>query len=114
MPSRISTCSCNPPCWGLTLESSRPLGNTICCVRPTAVRRPTCGDVLDIISVRETLTQAAVDFETARRASRLSLFRLQLAEGMSLGAIARAWGFSRLLVSRMLKEDQPDLTPNES
>ncbi len=68
---------------------------------------------IDIISVRETLTQAAVDFEAARHASRLSIFRLQLAEGMSLGAIARAWGFSRQLVSRMLKEDRPD-PPNES
>jgi hypothetical protein len=61
-------------------------------------------DVLDITEVRETLTRAAVEFEAARKASRLAVFRMQQAEGMSIGAIARAWGFSRQLVSRMMKE----------
>jgi hypothetical protein len=65
-------------------------------------------DVLDIAELRETLTRAAADFEGARHASRLSVFRMQQAEGMSIGAIARAWGFSRQLVSRMMKEAPPN------
>jgi hypothetical protein len=59
---------------------------------------------LDITAARETLTRAAADFEAARHASRLAVFRVQQAEGMSVGAIARAWGLSRQLVSRTLKE----------
>ncbi len=64
-------------------------------------------DVLDISVVRQVLTRAAADFEATRHATRISIFRLQVAEGMSLGAIAREWGLSRQLVSRMLKEAQP-------
>lgn len=65
-------------------------------------------NVLDITEARETLTRAAVEFEAARHASRLAVFRMQQAEGMSIGAIARAWGFSRQLVSRMMKEAGPN------
>ncbi|MDQ1468382.1 MAG: hypothetical protein QOH10_2797 [Actinomycetota bacterium] len=63
-------------------------------------------DAIDIITTRQALTRAAVDFEAARRAARIAVFRAQLAEGMSVGAIARDWGFSRQLVSRMMKEDR--------
>ena len=61
--------------------------------------------VLDIVSARETLSVAAAGFQAERHVSRVSVFRVQRAEGMSLGAIARAWGLSRQLVSRMLRED---------
>jgi hypothetical protein len=64
-------------------------------------------DVLDFSAVRETLSHATDDFEAARHATRISIFRLQAAQGMSVGAIAREWGLSRQLVSRMLKEAQP-------
>lgn len=60
--------------------------------------------VIDIVTARAKLTQAAGDFETIRHSSRISIFRMQDAEGMSMGAIARDWGLSRQLVSRMLKE----------
>lgn len=61
-------------------------------------------DSLDIATARETLSQAAAEFQAARHASRLSVFRLQAAEGMSIAEIARVWGLSRQLVSRMMKD----------
>jgi DNA-binding phage protein len=61
-------------------------------------------DIVDMAAVREAVTRAATDFESARHAARLAVFRVQAAEGMSLGAIARDWGISRQLVSRTLKE----------
>ena len=60
--------------------------------------------VIDIITARETLSRTALEFEAIRHTSRISIFRMQAAEGMSLGAIARDWGVSRQLVSRMMKE----------
>src|SRR4051794_1105560 len=60
--------------------------------------------VLDITAARAGLTRAAAEFQLDRRNSRLSMFRAQLAEGMSIGAIARSWGLSRQLVSRTLRE----------
>jgi hypothetical protein len=60
--------------------------------------------VIDIVTARETLSRAALEFESIRHTSRISIFRMQVAEGMSLGAIARDWGVSRQLVSRMMKE----------
>lgn len=61
-------------------------------------------DALDIASARETLSQTAAQFQTARHTSRLSVFRLQAAEGMTIAEIARVWGLSRQLVSRMMKD----------
>jgi hypothetical protein len=63
--------------------------------------------VLDIVTARETLTSVAGVFQTIRHTSRISIFRVQAAEGMSVGAIARDWGLSRQLVSRMLKHREP-------
>jgi hypothetical protein len=60
-------------------------------------------DVLDIVKAREALTHAAGNFQAFRQTSRLSVFRVQAAEGMSVGAISRDWGLSRQLVSRMFK-----------
>jgi hypothetical protein len=66
-------------------------------------------EVLDIGTARETLTRAADVFQAVRHTSRISIFRVQAAEGMSVGAIARDWGLSRQLVSRMLKNpDRPE------
>jgi hypothetical protein len=70
--------------------------------------------VLDITEAREALTRAASDFQLQRHVSRLSVFRVQAADGMSIGAIARSWGLSRQLVSRMLREDKPKRTGTES
>ena len=61
-------------------------------------------EALDIATARETLSEVATTFQAARHTSRLSVFRLQAAEGMSIAEIARAWGLSRQLVSRMMKD----------
>ena len=42
--------------------------------------------------------------ESARHNSRLSIFAAGLDEGMTIGDLARAWGFSRQLASRYAKE----------
>jgi hypothetical protein len=63
--------------------------------------------VLDIVTARESLTSAAGVFQTIRHTSRISIFRVQAAEGLSVGAIARDWGLSRQLVSRLLKHRDP-------
>jgi hypothetical protein len=65
-------------------------------------------EAIDIATARENLSQVAADFQAARYASRLSVFRVQAAEGMSIGAIARSWGLSRQLISRMMKEPPSD------
>ena len=70
--------------------------------------------VIDIVTARADLTRAAADFETIRHSSRTSVFRMQDAEGMSMGAIARDWGLSRQLVSRMLKERSQAKRSDES
>ena len=43
-------------------------------------------------------------FETARHRMRVACFRMSLADGLSIGEIARLWGISRQLASRLLKE----------
>jgi hypothetical protein len=70
--------------------------------------------VLDIVTARETLTSVAGVFQTIRHTSRISIFRVQAAEGMSVGAIARDWGLSRQLVSRMLQHREPPDQSNTS
>jgi len=60
--------------------------------------------VVDVSAARVHLSQVAETFQTHRHNARLAVFRMQIAEGLSLGAIAREWGLSRQLVSRMLKE----------
>lgn len=58
--------------------------------------------LFDVAAVRATLSGRLDSIERARNCSRRSLWRLQLFEGMSIAEIARAWGFSRQLVSREL------------
>jgi hypothetical protein len=70
--------------------------------------------VLDITAARDALTRAAGEFQLNRHVSRLSVFRVQAAEGMSIGAIARSWGLSRQLVSREFREDKTTPTGTES
>jgi len=58
--------------------------------------------LFDIRAVRTSATDHLKRIEQARGISRLSLWRLQLAEGATIAEIARLWGFSRQLVSRAL------------
>ena len=53
---------------------------------------------------RESLTTAVAGMEAARRGVRVHMFRALLAEGYSIGEIARLWGVSRQLASRILRD----------
>ena len=65
-------------------------------------------EAFDIAAVREALLKAADELETARRNSRLAIFVMQQSEGRSASDISRGWGLSRQLVSRSMKDAQPD------
>jgi hypothetical protein len=54
--------------------------------------------------IRKETTDGIEQFELARRNSRISLFRADLAEGTPLKVVASRWGVSRQLVSRAISE----------
>jgi hypothetical protein len=65
-------------------------------------------DFLGVIqpdALRASLTTSLDDLERARHRSQQLMFRLLQAEGKSMSEIARAWGISRQLVSRLINED---------
>lgn len=53
---------------------------------------------------RQELTDSLDEFERSRHRTRLAITAAALAEGMSIGDIGRAWGFSRQLAARYAKE----------
>jgi PAS domain S-box-containing protein len=59
---------------------------------------------VDMGEGRESLTTAFAGMEVTRRQARVHMFRALLAEGYSIGEIARSWGVSRQLASRLLRE----------
>jgi hypothetical protein len=80
-------------------------------VRAHIEQRGKASDFSDVIHpapLRANLSDALTDFERARHQSQRLLFRLLWAEGTSMSDIARAWGISRQLVSRLINE--PDLS----
>jgi len=66
--------------------------------------------LFDIASVRLTLSDRLNRIERVRSASRVSFWRLQVSEGKTIADVARAWGFSRQLVSRALSRREVQLT----
>jgi len=54
--------------------------------------------------LRANLSTAMTDFERARHRGQQLFFRLLISEGMTMADIARAWGISRQLVSRLVNE----------
>jgi hypothetical protein len=58
----------------------------------------------DLIAVRTRVNERFDELERCRRRWRVAFFQLQADTGMSLGAIARQWGLSRQLVSRLMSE----------
>lgn len=60
-------------------------------------------------AARLALTEALASFELRRHRSRLALIAAGLAEGMTIGELSRAWGFSRQLGSRYAKEARGQL-----
>ena len=59
---------------------------------------------LDMPGVRLGLTEAISRLESARLEARRHLFRAMVDEGLSIGDVARTWGISRQLASRILRE----------
>ena len=64
--------------------------------------------VPDLIAARIRVNERFDDLERCRRRWRVAFFRLQTDAGMSLGAIAREWGLSRQLVSRLMSDELED------
>jgi AraC-like DNA-binding protein len=58
----------------------------------------------DLIAVRIRVNERFDELERCRRRWRVAFFQLQADTGMSLGAIAREWGLSRQLVSRLMSD----------
>jgi len=61
--------------------------------------------------LRADLVERLTRFEEARHRMRMACFRLSLTEGLSIGAIARLWGISRQLASRLVNETATDPAP---
>jgi len=59
----------------------------------------------DAPRVRAAVTDALAELERARKTSRVSLIRADLADGTPVTAVARTWGVSHQLVSRYLHEE---------
>ena len=53
---------------------------------------------------RTTVNEALDEVERARHEARRATFALGLQQGMSIGELGRAWGFSRQLAARYAKE----------
>lgn len=62
------------------------------------------GGVINPIPIRNDLGTALVELERARHRAQQLIFRILVAEGKSATDIARVWGISRQLVSRLLNE----------
>jgi hypothetical protein len=84
-------------------------------VKETAYRRTARllekGEQIDAVleasgarSGRQELTDSMDDFERHRHRTRSALTAVALDEGMTIGQIARQWGFSRQLASRYARE----------
>jgi DNA-directed RNA polymerase specialized sigma24 family protein len=61
--------------------------------------------VAHVMEERAAVNAALADMQQARHRSQRSLFLLAVEEGFTLADIARTWGISRQLVSRMTKEE---------
>ena len=53
---------------------------------------------------RQELTDTLDEFEHCRHRTRLAITAAALEEGMTIGDVGRAWGFSRQLAARYAKE----------
>jgi len=56
---------------------------------------------------RANMSEIIREVQGARHQAQRAQFRLAVAEGATLAEIARTWGVSRQLVSRMVKEPNP-------
>jgi len=63
--------------------------------------------VVNAASARAATSEIIREVQAARHRAQQAQFKLAAAEGASMAQIARAWGVSRQLVSRMVKEPLP-------
>ena len=63
--------------------------------------------VVDVAGSRKAVSALMGEIQAARHRAQRAQFKLAAAEGTSMAEIARAWGVSRQLVSRMVKEPTP-------
>jgi hypothetical protein len=76
-------------------------------VRDHIRKKGTASDFVGLIDpagLRSELSTSLNDFEHQRHRTQRVLFRLLVAEGMSMSDIGRGWGISRQLVSRIVNE----------
>jgi DNA-directed RNA polymerase specialized sigma24 family protein len=64
--------------------------------------------LIDPIPLRADLSEASMELERARHRSQRLVFKLLHVEGLTKAEIARGWGVSRQLVSRLINEPEPD------
>jgi hypothetical protein len=67
--------------------------------------------IIDPGRLRASVSSGIVELERTRHDAQRLLFRLLQAEGQSMTDIARTWGISRQLVSRMVNEPVVDDSP---
>jgi hypothetical protein len=67
----------------------------------------------ELPTLRADLTAATTNWEQARHDARAATFRLAIAQGQTPAALAREWGLSRQLVSRILNTPDTTTTPNQ-
>ena len=76
-------------------------------VRERAENEERVSDLFSLIDprpLRTSLTGALTELERSRHASQKLLFRILFTEGTNMSDIARHWGISRQLVSRLINE----------
>jgi hypothetical protein len=66
---------------------------------------------IGVSDLRADLVERLERFEEARHRMRVACFRMSLTEGLSIVDIARLWGISRQLASRLVNETAKDPTP---
>ena len=66
---------------------------------------------IGVSDLRADLVERLERFEEARHRMRVACFRMSLSEGLSIGGIARLWGISRQLASRLVNEAANEPVP---
>ena len=65
-------------------------------------------EMIDPVPMRMAMADSMTELERARHKTQRALFRLLGAEGFTNAEIARRWGISRQLVSRLVNEGDED------
>jgi hypothetical protein len=69
---------------------------------------------LGVLARRDALVANLDRFETARHRMRVACFRVSIDDGLTIADVARLWGVSRQLVSRMLHAEQAGSGPRRA